>query len=443
MPCPSPNFGFPTYLPAAPDKPARPATGPGSVGEFLTGVGHNDAAFEVLVGQGRILTTKVDLSVRGKPAALVAVGDPSVADFVVINARQIRVVGQRIGQTDLSITTPDGETYTFEVRVVTDLSVLQAKLACLFPDACVKLSNIRDHVVVEGQARDTAQVARILETIRAYLLSVTTAQARKVNIQRSGTGQAAPAVPKGAAAPKDPEDPGAPAEAGPEDLGRRSIQGTIAPPQVINLLRIPGSQQVLLKVRVAELNRTAFRQIGADFLIGSKGNLVGSQIGGATLTGGVQLGQSGTVGARSSLSGFAESLLSPTTTVFGVFEKGDFAFFLSALRRNSLLRVLAEPNLVALNGHAATFLAGGEFPIPVPQGLGVGGAGSVTIQFKEFGVRLAFLPTILDGDVIRLSVDPEVSSIDFTIGTTLVPGGTPVPGLVTRKAHTVVVPSRA
>ncbi|HKB06365.1 MAG TPA: pilus assembly protein N-terminal domain-containing protein, partial [Gemmataceae bacterium] len=446
--CPPAGSTFPAPLPPAPVRPARPATGSGAVNEFVDGVGHNDASFEVLVGQGRILTTKVDLSVRGKPSALVAVGDPTVVDFVIVNARQIRVIGQRIGVSDLSITTPDGQTYGFEVRVVADLHVLQRQLNCLFPDASVKLTQVRDHVAVEGQARDTVQVNRILETVRAYLESVQTGQARRISGQREGPREVGPGPGKGDAppAPKGPEDPMRPAEAGPERAGLGEVQATVAAPRVINLLRVPGSQQVLLKVRVAELNRTVFRQIGADFLIRPDGATIGSQIGGSTVSAGAALGVPATgtttagAAAAGSLAGFAEILLGASNTAFAIFDQGDFAFFFSVLRRNSVLRVLAEPNLVALNGHAATFLAGGEFPIPVPQGGGGAGVGTgaITIQFREFGVRLAFLPTILDGDVIRLSVDPEVSSIDFTLGTVLVPGGTPVPGLNTRKAHTVV-----
>jgi pilus assembly protein CpaC len=109
------------------------------------------------------------------------------------------------------------------------------------------------------------------------------------------------------------------------------------------------------------------------------------------------------------------------------------------LRRNNIIKLLAEPNLVALNGQLATFLAGGEFPVPVPQfGGQAGAAATVTIQFKEFGVRLAFVPYVQDDEVIRLSVDPEVSSIDFSIATTLVAGGSPVPGLNIRRTHTTV-----
>jgi pilus assembly protein CpaC len=102
------------------------------------------------------------------------------------------------------------------------------------------------------------------------------------------------------------------------------------------------------------------------------------------------------------------------------------------------LKILAEPNLVALNGQLASFLAGGEFPVPVPQVSAAGVAPTITVRFREFGVRLGFVPYVLDGNVIRLTVAPEVSNIDFSIAVTLVAGGSPVPGLNTRKAQTTV-----
>jgi pilus assembly protein CpaC len=113
-------------------------------------------------------------------------------------------------------------------------------------------------------------------------------------------------------------------------------------------------------------------------------------------------------------------------------------FTLDALRRNSLLKILAEPNLVAFNGQQASFLAGGEFPVPVPQVGAAGIAPTITVRFKEFGVRLGFVPFILDENRIRITVAPEVSQIDFSIAVTLVAGGSPVPGLNTRKALTTV-----
>lgn len=422
-PFPHANPGLPNDLAALLPATQKPATGPGSVAAFVDSLSANDAAFEVLVGQSRILTVKADLAVRGKTTALVAVGDPTVADFQVLSARQIRVGGQRIGTTDLSVVTPDGATYSFEVRVVADLNVLRGQLRALFPDAAIRLAQIRDHVVVEGQARDTAQAAKIVEAIEVYLESVLAGEQKKVSGERRDDR----GVPPRADAPGD----GGPPAALPEGSPIREMQAALAKPKVINLLTVPGSKQVLLKVRVAELNRTAFRQIGSDLLVGKAGGpQLGTRIGGGVVN---------TAATAAPLAGLTELLSGSATTAFGIFEQADFAVLFSALRRNSLLRVLAEPNLVAMNGHPANFLAGGEFPVPVPQQTGVGGGtGAITVQFREFGVRLAFLPTITDGDVIKLSVNPEVSTIDPALGTTLVAGGSPVPGLSTRRAQTTV-----
>jgi pilus assembly protein CpaC len=447
-------------LPRVPLSPRRPAAGPGSVSSFVDSLKGNDAAFEVKVGQGRILTVKDDL-IAGGNQPLIAVGDPSVAEFALLNSRQIRVTGLRVGVTDLSISTGRNQTYSFEIRVVADLSLLQGRLRSIFPDASIKLAQLRDHIVVEGEARDNAQVARIIETVGAYLQSVQVGQQRTVAGQQ-GRGLGLPGLMGGGVQPGQGNPPGQPipAEPGeapagalppsvlasPELGGPLQVTGAIAPSRIINLLRVPGSQQVMLKVRVAELNRTALRAIGSNFLgvDPRKGTIVGSQIAGSvTAQGTVLPAVSRFDRSQGFLQSSANAAISPLTTtggttVFGIFRDGNFMFTLDALRRNSLLKILAEPNLVAFNGQQASFLAGGEFPVPVPQ-VGVGGvAPTITVRFKEFGVRLGFVPYILDGDRIRLTVAPEVSQIDFSIAVTLVQGGSPVPGLNSRKALTTV-----
>lgn len=421
--------GFPQRLTPVPQKGPRSAA---DVASFVEGVSGNDAAFEVVTGQGRLLTLKKDLAMAGKVKPMIAVGDPAVLDFVVVGPRQIRIIGQRVGVTDVSITTADGQVYSFEAQVVYDLDVLRARLKGVFPDASVKLSQIRDHVVVEGQARDTAQITQIIDTLKSYLVSMQASQIRGNATQVAAPAPAAqPAAP--GEQPREGVQPVAVAQVQPEQGLLVVPGGGQAEPRIINLLRTIGPQQVLLKVCVAELNRTSLREIGADFLgvDPANGTILGTQIGGASIT-------AAALAAGGGIGGSGSAANSGNTTVFGIFQGADFNFMLRALRRNSVLDILAEPNLIALNGHSANFLAGGEFPIPVPQVSGAGVASTVTIQFREFGVRLGFVPHILDGDVIRLSVDPEVSSIDFALGTTLVVGGSPVPGLNTRKSHTTV-----
>lgn len=441
--------GFPPTAQPAPQTPPRPAQGPNSVGAFVEGVSTNDAVFEVRVGQGRLLTTKEDLAARGRPPALIAVGDPTVIDFAVVGPRQIRIVGQRIGVTDLVITTSDNRTYSFEVRVVADTDVLQVQLRHLFPSASIKLSQVRDHIVVEGQARSTAQIARIMETIEAYLVSLQSAQAKQLSGNQQGQPPGMPTRP-GEGRPVEPGKPGdggkpgdngrpgelpPPTVAGPEQRPGGNTQAQVPRGLIINLMRVPTTQQVLLKVRVAELNRTAAREIGADFLAfdTSSGSVIGTSLGSASI------GAAGILSGRAFNTTAAGATIPGQTTTFGIFDKTNFEIFFNALRRNQLLKILAEPNLVALNGQRANFLAGGQFFIPTAQsGSGLTGGGAVTAQPVDFGVRLDFQAFLLDDDVIRLTVDPEVSQPDFSVATTLVAGGSPVPGLNKRSAHTTV-----
>jgi pilus assembly protein CpaC len=394
---------------------------------FAESLSANDARIQIMVGQGRLLTLKEDLTAVGEGEPLIAVGDETILDFEVVGPRHLRLVGRRIGITDLSIVTSDGVSHGFEVAVIADLGVLSAQLRQAFPDAVLNLSQLREHVVVEGQARDTRQVAQIVATIAAYLDSVQVARQTR---GQTGVGRAAvpPAVPPGFA-PEGEEMP-YPAVVTP-DVGRPSGRVTLPEAQIINLIRVPGPQQVLLKVQVAELNRTALRQLGTSFLFQNSRNAVGSGIGPIMAPAEGAVGGEGLYGLLSPILGGG-----PGGTVFGVFDGGRINFFLNALRRNQVFKILAEPNLVAMHGQEANFLSGGEFPVPVPQPGGAGGIGLVTIEYREFGVGLTFVPYILDGDTIRLSVAPEVSSLDFSTGVII--QGTAVPGLATRRTSTVV-----
>jgi pilus assembly protein CpaC len=437
-----PPIALPKARPA--DLPSRNARPLRDVLSFVDPPTANDAVFELFVGQSRILPLKAELRDR----ASVAAGDPSVVDFNILSARQLRLVGQRIGVTDLSIVAGD-QVYSFEIRVTADLEPLRLELRAAFPDAQLQLAPIRDHIVVEGQARDAVQVARIVDTIKAYLDSVYTTELRKIRqAQPIGTlppgGTPSPGAllppPSLSSGPNQGQAAGGPPSAvSPEQAPPALIEAAILRPQVINLIRVPGPQQVLLKVRIAELNRTALREIGANFLAvdHDTGTIVGTQIGGSNV--------SAAAGVLSFLTGGVAPLASqvtnstaPHTTIFGIFDKGDFDIMINALRQNALLKILAEPNLIALNGAHANFLAGGKFPVPIPQTTTGGVGTTVTVQFEPFGVELEFVPFIQVDETIRLTVHPSVSSIDPTLGTVLVPGGTPVPGLNSREAQTTV-----
>ena len=406
-----------------------PPAGREHLPSFIKSLSAKDAHFEVIVGQGRLLTLSQDLSFPGKPSPLVATADPTVIDFDIVGPRHIRINGVRIGATDLSIVTADRESFSMEVHVVPDLDFLRARIRSAFPDALVDLAALRQNIVVEGQARDTRQVAQIIQMIEAYLDAIQPIRTTGSGGTRSGDSPSS--EPSTALVPAEGEE-------GRDDFGARPVEveiipeGSRAPPrlqpvpsQVINLLRVPGPQQVVLKVQVAELNRTALRAFGTSLLVQNGTGALGSTVGPP-----YPPGMDGGAG----LLGLLDPVGGTTSSVFGILDSGNVNLLINVLRSNQVLTILAEPNLVAMHGQEANFLAGGEFPVPVPQPGGT--VGLVTIEYRSFGVGLTFIPYIIDDETIRLSVAPEVSSIDFSTGVSV--QGTAVPGISTRRTSTVV-----
>jgi pilus assembly protein CpaC len=211
----------------------------------------------------------------------------------------------------------------------------------------------------------------------------------------------------------------------------RAIQIASTAGKVVNLLYVdvPASQpQILLKVRFASVDRTVEKQLGINLFSLGAANSIGSvttgQFGSPTFTNPTTGGNT-TTAALSNLGQLF--LFRPDLNLGATIE---------ALETKGLLEVLAEPNVLAFNGKQASFLAGGEYPYPTVQGVTGGGTGAVTIQFKEFGVRLNFIPTITPRNTIHLQVSPEVSALDFTNGIAI--SGFTVPGLSVRRVKTEV-----
>jgi len=192
--------------------------------------------------------------------------------------------------------------------------------------------------------------------------------------------------------------------------------------KTVNMLASPikDATQVQLQIRVAEVSRNKLRELGSTW------DYQGSPGAGGFVSGGGP-------GALSAVTnGLMQSTFASALNVF--LMGGNASTMIRAMQTNGALRALAEPNLIAMDGQVASFLAGGEFPIPIIQGGGGSGGNAVTIQFKEYGVRLNFKPTIIDEDHIRLELEPEVSTIDFANGVRF--QGFVVPALRTRRART-------
>ncbi len=211
-----------------------------------------------------------------------------------------------------------------------------------------------------------------------------------------------------------------------ETLERIAMVARVYDPEFVNLMSVRGDAQVQLQVTFAEVSRSALREMGLNALWGD-GDLGFGVVGPNSGTAGVV--------ARQQLSNYIYGGVAPSASSSGTFnmlgvvgDPIDLAFTMSVLEQNSITKVLAEPTLVALSGQQAEFLAGGEIPIPVAQN-----AGQITIDFKEYGVKLVFVPTVLAGEVIDVRVYIEVSEVDSSTGTRIV--GIEIPGFKARKSE--------
>ena len=199
------------------------------------------------------------------------------------------------------------------------------------------------------------------------------------------------------------------------------LASTYAPKKVLNFLQVEGVQQVMLEVTVAEMGKGLLKRLGVNFLnFSNRTNQFG-------------LLDNLTTFERDDDTGQITQLLGTSINLALGFNFGDDVLLLAlaALKQHNLTKILAEPTLVAISGQEASFLAGGEFPVPIPQSFGV-----TTIKFKEFGVSLKFNPTVLSGGNILLKIAPEVSQLDFANGVNF--EGFTIPALLTRKVSTVI-----
>jgi pilus assembly protein CpaC len=208
----------------------------------------------------------------------------------------------------------------------------------------------------------------------------------------------------------------------------------------VNLLRVkvpPVEAQILIKVRFVDVDRTYSQQLGLNFFSNGATGTIGSVSTGQFTPPQPQLNSNGGASSTGTSSTAGQSTFSLTNALNIFFFRPDLNLgaTIEALQAQSWLQILAEPNVLTLNNKTASFLAGGEFPFPTLQGGGAG-LGAVTIQFREFGVRINFTPTVTPRGTIRLQVTPEVSTLDFTNGLTF--QGTTIPGLSTRRVSTEI-----
>ncbi len=304
-----------------------------------------------------------------EPIKAVELSNPGIAEVAVVSPVKLLITGKQYGRTALTLERADGETITYIVSVGLDLSALQATIEKLSPRSRVKVSPIMDTVILSGTVPDVRTSEHILDIASIY---------------------------------------------------SSKIQ---------NHMEVAGVQQIQLRVTIAEVSRTATRALGINFQAAGGTAFIQSMVGGIQPMG---IGwPEGTAVSGSMPFTTAEQLINPSITMLGGLTRANLEAFIIAMQDNNLMQILAEPTLVTLNGREASFLAGGEFPIPVAQEGGV-----VTVEFREFGTRLRFTPTILAGQLIRLTIAAEVSEPDTS--NAVVVGGLPVPGKLMRSANTTI-----
>lgn len=261
------------------------------------------------------------------PFAELSIANPGIADISTLSDKSIYVLGKAPGRTTLTLLSPEGTLISnVEVHVTPDIAEFKERLQQILPGENIEVRTANDGIVLSGQVSSTAKLDRALDLANRY-----------------------------------------------------------APDRVSNLMVVGGTQQVMLKVRFAEMNRSVSKALGGGLSVIGSGTDGSGSIGGGT-------------GLASSFGGAGVS--------FGV---GDLTFqvLLEALETKGMVRTLAEPNLTALSGQEAKFLAGGEYPVPVSQE-----NNTVTVEFKPFGVELNFTPVVVDQDIINLTIDAAVSSLD-------------------------------
>ncbi|HZL35427.1 MAG TPA: type II and III secretion system protein family protein [Tepidisphaeraceae bacterium] len=370
---------------AAREPASRPSRGDSIVASGLNAQG----VLEMMANKSAVLTTRV-------PYKTVSPAQPDIADVNLdAGPSTIIVFGKKPGATQIVVLDDQGRSQVINVVIAFDLQTLQQQINKMFPKAAVTVTSANGLLVLRGHVPDL-QTARQIAAIAAPYSAT------------AGAGGAAPA------APASPAGGEGAAAAAPLNTGNG----------VLNFLEVSGGQQVMLQVRFAEVSRSASESLGFNaFLTDGKARF------------GINSGPGGSpVGA---FGAGQQATIDPTVPLFGAGGIGNTSFevFIDALRANNLLRVLAEPNLTCTSGEHGSFLAGGEFPIPVPQP--GGGAGSViTVEYKQFGVQLNFVPTVLGNGRVRLDVKPIVSDLDYTNSVTL--GGFVIPSLTTRSLHTTV-----
>jgi pilus assembly protein CpaC len=327
------------------------------------------ASQEIEIAVDKSYVLPIPKTVRESDHIRIAIAAPDIADFLFIpkinrknRVRDIYIKGLKPGVTNLTLW-KNGQIFRiYDIAVTFNISMLKRRLHEILPDEEeIRIFSTKDSITLSGTVSSASSLNQVLVLAEAY----------------AGEGN------------------------------------------IVNLLNVSGGQQVMLEVRVSEMDKRVSKRLGINFsVVNTAGEFGVSLLGGLS---GFLI--DGDVSASDSATGLLR-LISPGGNV-------TYTGIIDFLKKNGLVKILAEPNLIALSGQTAHFLAGGEFPIP-----SLDQFGNVGVTFKPYGVELAFTPTVLSKDRISIMVEPVVSELDFNVSTSI--GGSTVPGILARRVSTMV-----
>lgn len=332
------------------------------------------------------------------PSAIqrISVGNPGVADVTLINPQEIYLLGKAVGATNLLVWRKDGGASAIDIAVNADAARLQSRINQMLPDEKgIKVSTAADSIILSGNVSSAHKAERAVTIAEAYVRNLNRSLVLPV---MAGDGQVAAGTRINVGS------------------GRSADQAVAAAgARVINLMNVDAPQQVMLEVKVAEVSKTLLDKLGAQFALSrTRGDWTYSILNNLLMGSGAGL-----------LTAFKD-----VTNRIGI----------DAQTKDGLLKILAEPNIVAISGQEGSFLAGGKIFIPVARSDGASGLPVITLEEKEYGVGLKFTPTVLDGGRINLKVAPEVSELSQTGSpfTTIGEVTAVLPSFTVRRAQTTV-----
>jgi pilus assembly protein CpaC len=347
-----------------------PCLVPAAQGDILIQETIESRKLELVAGKSVILKSQ-------RPISRISIADPSIADFLLPTSHEIYIIAKKAGTTNVTFWQNDRVAGIYDLHVVYDLTRLKQQIHEMLPDEKnVMVTSTNDTITLTGKVSSNAALNQVMALARSHV----------------------PWEDK-----NDKDD------------------------KINNMLEVGGIHQVMLEVRVAEIGKDTTKRMGINFAYVDDQQRFGVSLLGRLTE--LVKPDDANIGIDAPL-GLA---VSPAVNALFRITDGSATWtgFIDALKSDGLAKILAEPTLIALSGQNASFLAGGEFPIPVPQGLG-----EIAIEYRKFGVSLNFTPTVINDNKIAITVAPEVSELDFSTAVRF--SGFVAPGITTRRAATTI-----